>query len=249
MELFKHSLKRGIFYLPIVVVFFLFSTSGMIRVPLLMPYPNKGLVDGTEMATGILCIAFCSFILPDKYEIELALICGVRTEKLFFVKIFTVFIYTLAPMYLYLARYRYMGFDGDVISDVLPFHAPDGYKLYVALSIFITLFFFFALFSFFRVVTQNCYIPLILCLFVNTFYSDMNRDIRIGELPFSRAIADPFISTYLMGEIPEGCKAAESAMPHLWMCNRLLFLGLGILFAVLTFLLLRRERLHRGLGD
>ncbi|MBQ8523682.1 MAG: hypothetical protein IJ457_03580 [Clostridia bacterium] len=247
--MFKYSFKRGIFYLPIAVVFFLFTTSAMLDIPLMMPYPSKGFIENTEIASGILCVALCSFILPDKYEIELALICGVRTEKLYLSRVLAVFVYTAVPPYVMQLLYRFKEYDGELINGILPFNAPEGFRLYAALSLFVTLFFFFALFSFFRVVSRNCYIPLILSLCVNTYFTDMNEDIRMTKLPFSRAIADPFISSYLLGEVPEGCSAAQLSLPHLWMWNRIIFFSLGVVFVLLTYILLRRETLHRGYGD
>lgn len=249
MELLKYTFKRGLLYLPITLVLLFFTTGMIFEHPLLMPYPYQGFIERTEVAACLLCVPYCSFLLPEKFEIELSLVCGVRTDKLFFTKLIPAATFTVLPLAVFLARYSYTPYEGEIIPGVLPFSVPENYKLYALFSMFVTLFFFFALFSFLRVVSRNCYIPLILTLFANTYFTDVNEDIRKTSLSVSRALTDPFISDYLIGEVPEGCAAAEVLNANVWIHNRLLFLGLAVLLTVLTCVILRREKLHLGLGD
>jgi hypothetical protein len=128
---------------------------------------------------------------------------------------------------------------------IFPIVIPEGYRWYMLLSLAVTLLFFTALFLFFRVVTRNCYLPVGLGLFVFLFFKERSQDIQTAALGPERALFDPFISCYFLGNsVP-----ASLSLPHLWTLNRLLFLDLGLLLLVVSCLLLRREKLHEGFGE
>ena len=60
-----------------------------------------------------------------------------------------------------------------------------------------------------------------------------------------RTLMDPFISSYFIGDtIPN-----QLGIPYMWTINRLLFLVLSAVLLLATYLLLRRETLHRHIGE
>lgn len=218
---------------------------------LITPYVLVGFFDFVEMSLPTLMIAYCCFILPNKYEIELSLVCGTSAAKLFFSKALPIFVYTLLPSYAVLALFKFIPYEGERAR--IPIFIPENFKIYTAVSILVTVFFFFALFCFFRVLTRNCYIPIFLCMFVNVSFDNLSKQIQKGARPVTDSYYNPFMSNYILSdEIPNAYAAQVEGMEimkNAWTYNRIIFFALGVLLLLGTYLLLRREKLHRGFGD
>ncbi|MBO5981921.1 MAG: hypothetical protein J6Q24_05695 [Clostridia bacterium] len=75
--------------------------------PLIAALPDKGFIDYTELFVPFLLILPISFLLYDNFEIELGLVCGVKTAKLMLYKFFSILIYTLIPMGILVVFYKY----------------------------------------------------------------------------------------------------------------------------------------------
>ena len=246
------SFKRSLLFLPITLAFLLFSSYIWVPGWLITPYELVGFFDNVEMALPTLLIAFCCFILPNKYEIELSLVCGTSSAKLFFSKALPVFVYTMVPTFVILFLYRYTPYNGDY-KPRIPIYIPENFKLYAAVSLFVTVFFFFSMFVFFRVLMRNCYAPIFICLFANKYFYDMSKQIQKGATDIKQSIVNPFISNYILGdEVPNAYAAQVEGMEimrNAWTYNRILFFALGVVLLLATYLLLRREKLHKGFGD
>lgn len=248
-----HSLKKSLFYIPIAVIFLLFTSHVWVAGPLIVPHQMSGFMDSYERMIPILLVAFCSLILPDKYEIELALVCGVRMTRLFMSKAVPMILYTVIPANIILCFYKYIPYDYSQIKPVIPIYIPENFMLYVAVSLFVTMVFFLGLFLFFRVITRDCYIPLFICLFVFSLFKSFSYSIKNGTKSILNCIVDPFISTYILGdELPNAFASQIDGMEimrNAWTYNRIGFFVIGIIFLVLTYIFLLRERLHVGLGE
>lgn len=246
------SFKKSIWFFPICMAFLLFTSSTWYPGYLIVPHRLAGFFDFVEMAIPTILIAFCSFTLPSKYEIELSLVCGTSSAKLFFSKVIPVFLYTLIPAYIILGLYKFIPYEGD-IRPKIPIFIPERFRLYTAISIFVTVFFFFALFCFFRVLTRSCYVALFPSMFINVYFSDLSKQIQKGAEDIRKSLVNPFISNYILGdEIPNAYAAQVEGMEimkNAWTYNRILFFALGVLLLLGTYLLLRREKLHKGFGD
>ena len=213
---------------------------------LIMPYPRNGYLAYLELFLPMLLLVPLSMMLFDRYEIELALVCGVSTTKLMLQRVLALVSYAYGVLALFVLIFRYTPYVPDPTAKLIfPIVIPEGYRWYMLLSLAVTLLFFTALFLFFRVVTRNCYLPVGLGLFVFLFFKERSQDIQTAALGPERALFDPFISCYFLGSsVP-----ASLSLPHLWTLNRLLFLDLGLLLLVVSCLLLRREKLHEGFGE
>lgn len=246
------SFKRSLLFLPISLAFLLFSSYIWAPGWLITPYELVGFFDNVEMALPTVLIAFCCFILPNKYEIELSLVSGTSTAKLFFSKAIPIFVYTLLPTFAVLALFKIMYYQGEYRPRI-PIYIPDNYKLYAAVSLFVTVFFFFALFLFFRVLLRNCYAPIFLCLFANKYFYDLSKQIQKGAEDIRLSLVNPFISSYILGDTVPNAYAEQvegmEIMRNAWTYNRIGFFALGVLLLLGTYLLLRREKLHKGFGD
>ncbi len=216
--------------------------------PLMMPWPDVGFSGGMEINATMFAALICSSILRDNYEIELSLVCGVKTERLFFSKLVPVAVYTLIPMYVFLCSYELVGYSYSLIGNQLSFYAPEKYKLYLAVSMAVTMLFFFGLFSLVRVVSRSSSASILGCVFIYFTFYEQNKSIRQGKYELGRAIFDPFISTYIISDEP--VQVFDLGIcANIWSYNRLIFTALGILLTVLTYFLLKRERLHCGFAD
>ncbi len=246
------SFKKSLLFIPIALAFLTFSSYIWVPGWLITPFELAGFFDNVEMAIPTLLIAFCCFILPSKYEIELSLVCGTKTSKLFFLKALPIFIYTMIPTYIVLALFKYTPYEGEYRPRI-PIYIPDNYKLYVAVSLFVTVFFFFALFLFFRVLMRNCYAPIFLCMFANKYFYDLSKQIQKGTEDIRKSLVNPFISSYILGDTVPNAYAEKvegmEIMRNAWTYNRIGFFAIGVVLLVVTYLLLRREKLHKGFGD
>lgn len=248
----KRSFKRSFIFFPLTIAYMLFSTYIWLPLPLIVPPTSQGFFDNTECAIITLIIAACCFILPDKFEIELGLVNGMSTAKMFFCKALPLFIYITIPMYIFLYFYKYIPY-ADNGKPRIPIYVPENFKVYIAISFFVTLFFFFALFLFARVITRNCYIPIFICMFFNSTFYDLYKGIQDGSKSVLYNLVCPFISATMLGDtIPNAYAEQVEGMELLrnaWTYNRIGFFVIGVILLVVTYLLLRREKLHRGFGD
>lgn len=248
----SRSLKKSTWLMLICIGFLLFSSYIWYPGHLITPYQLVGFFDNVEMAVPTVLIAFCCFILPNKYEIELSLVCGTSTPKLFFSKAIPVFLYTLIPTYVIIALYKYIPYDGE-FKPKIPIFVPENFKAYAAVSLFVTVFFFFALFCFFRVILRNCYVPIFLCMFVNSYFYNLSKQIQKGITDIRQSLINPFVSSYLLGDAVPNAYAEQvegmEIMKNAWTYNRIGFFVLGVVLLFVTYLLLRREKLHKGFGD
>jgi len=246
------SLKKSIWFFPVSLVYLVFISNVWHPGYLIAPPRLVGFFDYVEMSVPMVLIALCSFTLPNQYEIELSLVCGTSAAKLFFSKAIPIFLYTLTPAYIILGLYSFIPYKGPY-KPVIPIHVPDNFKLYTAVSIFVTLFFFFALFCFFRVITRNCYIAIFPSMFFNVLFQDLTKRIQKGVEDIEKCFIDPFISDYILGNTVPNAYAEQmegmEIMRNAWTYNRIGFFVLGVVLLVATYLLLRREKLHKGFGD
>ncbi len=113
--------------------------------------------------------------------------------------------------------------------------------------------FILVLFCFIRVITRNCYAPLFICVFFDSFFSMTSKEIQKGTCDIKLCIVDPFISTYMLSDNVPDAMAEQftdlTALQNAWTYNRLLFFALGAVLLIGTYFLLRREKLHKGFGD
>lgn len=245
--LFLRSLWNSKYYLAISALLMVVVSRVWEASPLIAALPEKGFIDYTELFVPFLLILPISFLLYDNFEIELALTCGVKTVKLMLYKFFSVLIYTLIPMGLLVALYKYTEFLPNNQTKIrIPIVIPEDYKVYMAVSAFITILFFASLFLLVRVATKNCYAPVGLGILVYTIFNTLNTNIHSGYEDIRKCLFDPFLSNYFLGdEVPvNGYKVGP-----LWTYNRILFLGLALVMLVVTYILLRREKLHQGFND
>lgn len=251
--MFTRSLRRCWPLVPLAVAFLLFTTFVWLPQPLIVPADISGFVNNVEGTLPLLLLACFSFLLPDTYEIELGLTCGVSTAKLAFSKAMPLVLYTILSAWVFLLFYQYTPYTSTDFPIVIPIWVPENFKWYLFVSFAVTVLFFAALFLLIRVITRNCYVPIGVGMFffvvLYAFYKDvhsLSRDIRW-------CLIDPFISAYFVGnEVPNAYAAryADLAILHnAWTYNRLLFLGLALLLFGASYLLLRREKLHKTFRD
>ena len=248
----KRSFFRSLFFFPLTLAVLLFSTYIWYPSPLITPLKAVGFADMTEIVVAILLVAYCSLLLPNRYEIELSLTCGVKTAKLAFCRLLPVLVDTLAALYVILAFYRYTPYDGRERPHI-PIVIPEHMKAYLAVSLFVTTLFFTALYFFFRVLTRNCYIPVVICMFIEAVFGGLCKDIQAGNVALTRCRFDPFISVYMISDKLPNALAEQyadlSVLSHAWTYNRILFFVLALLLFGAAYLVLRREHLHQGFGE
>ena len=248
----KRTLKSYLPLLLIAVGYMLFSSNIWVPQPVLAPYPHHSLVDVTEMVAPAVLLLALSFMLHDRFEIELSLVCGVKTSRLAASKALPIFLYTLVATCLMILCHRHQPYSGN--SKIrIPLYVPDNYKVLMMISIFVSLLFFAALFLFLRVLLRNCYIPMVLDFGLWGGMCGISYGIRQGQYSLTKCWMDPFISAYFVGDTVPNQMAEKytdlTSLTNAWTYNRLMFFGLAILLLVATWLLLRREKLHQGFGD
>ena len=245
--LFLRSLWKNKYYLVLSTVLLIVVSRIREASPLIAALPDKGFIDCTELFVPFLLILPISFLLYDSFEIELALTCGVKTVKLMLYKFFSVLLYTLIPMGILVLFYKYTEyFPGNQVKIRIPIFIPENYKAYMAVSAFVSVVFFASLFLLLRVVTKNCYAPVGLGILVYTVFNTQNTNIHSGYEDIRKCLFDPFLSNYFLGDkvLTEYYRVGP-----LWTYNRLLFFGLAVGMLAITYVLLRRERLHQGFHD
>ena len=245
--LFWQSLWKNKYFLFISFIILIAISQVWNAQPLIAAYPHKGFTDYTELLVPFVFIIPISFLLHNNYEIELGLVCGVKTSRLMISKYISLFFYTLLSTILIIVLYKYSEFvPVNNINIPIPIYVPENYKLYMICSAIVTVSFFSALFLFLRVITNNCYAPVGVGLFIYTFFNQLNSNIHQGHDDIKKSILDPFISNYILGDkVP----LEYYKIGPIWTYNRLLFLGLAVLMFVGSYLLLRREKLHHGSND
>ena len=245
--LLLRSLWKNKYYLVLSTVLLTVVTSIWKASPLIAALPQKGFIDYTELFVPFLLILPISFLLYDNFEIELGLVCGVKTVKLLFCKFFSILLYTLIPIGLMIAFYRYEQFVPESQVQIrIPIHVPENFKIHMAFSSFVTVMFFASLFLLTRVVTKNCYAPVGLGILVYTIFNTLNTNIHSGYEDIRTCLYDPFLSNYFMGD---KVLTEYYQVGPLWTYNRLLFLALAVVMFAIAYILLRREKLHQGFND
>ena len=249
----KRFMKRYLFLIPFIVAFLLFSTNIWMPQPVLVPLPLLGFVDYTENVIPLVLLLLIAFMFQDRYEIELGLVCGVKTVKLAFAKVIPIVLYILGATWVIVFCHCYTPYDSEQYRVRIPICVVEEYKMYLLISSFVTILFFSALFFFLRVLVRNCYVPIGVGLSVWLAFDALNLSIRSGYTNLTKCFFDPFISTYFIGDTIPNAMAEKytdlTSLTNAWTYNRLMFLGLAILLLVATWLLLRREKLHEGFGD
>ncbi len=249
--MFIRSLRRSWPLLILMTILFLYFTQYVLTGPLIVPPKHIGYLDRTELVIAVLMLPVFSFLLPNKFEIELSLSCGTSTVKLFFTKAFVYLIYTVIPVLVFIWLYKYVPYKGSERPKIGIF-IPENYKLYMVVSVLVTMFFFFALFCFLRVLLRNCYAPILVGLAIYSLAYNTCKNIQNG-VDIERCLTDPFISVYIMGDtVPNNIATQHpelGVVANAWTYNRLIFVALGIVLLAVTYFMLRREKLHRGFGD
>ncbi|MBO5111409.1 MAG: hypothetical protein J6D21_11930 [Clostridia bacterium] len=249
----KRSFRNYLILIPITLGVLLFSSHVWNPQPVIVPHPLTGFVATTEAIAPVMLLFFLSFLLHDRYEIELSMVCGIKTTKLVVSRVLPIFLYILATTWTVILCHRYTPYASNQYRIRIPIYVPENYKVYLVVSAFVSLLFFASLFLFFRVLTRNCYIPLGLGLLVWGSMSGISSGIRAGVFSPTKCHIDPFISDYFIGDTIPNAMAEHytdlTSLTNAWTYNRLMFFGLAILLLVATWLLLRREKLHEGLGD
>ena len=249
----KKSLISHLFVIPATAAVILFATFLWTPNYLITPPQLSGFEYQIETVIPVLLIAFFSFILPNKFEIELGLINGYSTLKLTVIKAIPIFVYTILTSFAAIAIYRYEPYTSTEFKSIFPIFVPDSFRIFTFISVFVNIMFFSSVFFFFRVLTRNCFIPVIADLLVFSSLTSISEGIRKGYTDIRVSLIDPLITTYFVGNtIPDSYAEKYkdlSLMKNAWTVNRLIFLFLSLAFLSATIMLLRREKLHRGMGE
>lgn len=246
------SLRRSYPLLIAVTLLLAYFTHYYLTGPLIVPPKEFGFIDRTELRLAAIMIPIFAFLLPNKFEIELSLTCGTSTSKLFFTKAITSFIYTAIPAFVFVFLYRYVPYDGKNPAK-FALYVPEDYRVRMVISMAVTLLFFFSLMCFVRVLSRNCYIPVLAGLFIHYTAENFCKEIQRGALQPKNCIFDPFISAYIIGDtVPNNITEQYpqlGVIANSWTYNRLIFFAISVVLLIATYILLRREKLHRGFGD
>lgn len=250
--MFLRSMRRSWPLMIVVILFFVYFTHHFLEGPLIVPSNDLGFIDRTELRVAVIMIPIFAFLLPNKFEIELSLTCGMSTTKLFFSKALSALLYTAIPTFVFVLLYRYIQYEGKTQSR-FPLYVPENYRIYMVISMAVTLLFFFSLICFVRVLSRNCYAPVIVGLFVH-YTAEINcKNIQSGRRAVKECIIDPFISVYFIGDdVPNAIVENHPQLElinNAWTYNRLIFFGISVVLLIATYFMLRREKLHRGFGD
>ena len=244
--LFWRSLKKNAYFLVIALFLLAFSCTVWNPHHLIVALPEHGFIDSTEFFIPFVLLLPISFLLYDNFEIELGLVCGVKTTKLLFTKFIAILLFAITAAFAMVALFEYEPYVPQQSKIIIPIHIPENYKVYMFISAFVTSVFFASLFLFMRVATKNCYAPVGLGVLVYTVFNGFNYDIHSGYSDIRSCLFDPFLSNYFMGDT---VLTKYYRVGPLWTYNRLLFFGIAVALLVATFFLLRREKLHQGFND
>ncbi len=242
----SRCMRRSLYFLAICLPIFVVATRIWEPQCIILPAPMNGFASYIELFLPPLILIPLSLLLHDPFEIELGLVCGVRTSRLFVSKLLPFVIYGAVSVLAMILLVRDEPFvETEQLRALIPIVVPDNYKLLLAISVVVTLLFFASVVVFFRVLTRNCYAPVGMGLFVYLFFEAMNKDIRMLKTSLEYAIVDPFTSTYFIGN----GVARKEGLGKIWTHNRILFFFLSLVLFGASYLLLRREKLHENLGD
>lgn len=244
--LFWRSLKKNAYFLVIALFLLAFSCTVWNPHHLIVALPEHGFIDSSEFFIPFILLLPISFLLYDNFEIELGLVCGVKTTKLLFTKFIAILLFAITAAFCMVALFEYEPYVPQQSKIIIPIHIPENFKVYMFISAFVTTVFFASLFLFMRVAIKNCYAPVGLGVLVYTVFNGFNYDIHSGYTDIRKCLFDPFLSNYFMGDT---VLTEYYRVGPLWTYNRLLFFGLAVVMLVATFFLLRREKLHQGFND
>ncbi|MBQ6677927.1 MAG: hypothetical protein IJM71_07760 [Clostridia bacterium] len=249
----KKTFVSSLYVIPATAAVLFFATNIWIPWYLITPPRSFGFIDMTEFTLAALMMILFSFLIPNKYEIELGLVNGCGTLKLALSKAFPVFVYSASTAMVFVAIYRYAPFDVEGVKTFLPITVPDDFRLYVFISVLVTALFFASLFFFMRVLLRNCYLPIFVDLTFLALMIFNSGSIKKGARDLRTCLFDPFITTYFVGNsLPNDISAQVerySVIKNAWTYNRLIFLSFSLVLLAATLFLLRREKLHRGMGE
>ncbi len=246
------SLRRSYPLLIAVTLLLVYFVYNYLEGPLIVPPKELGFIDRSELRIAAIMIPIFAFLLPNKFEIELALTCGTKTTKLFWSNAIASFIYTAVPMFVFVFLYRYIPYAGKN-PWVYAIRVPENYRVLMVISMAVTLLFFFSVVCFARVLFRNCYVPMLVGLCVHLTAETNCKEIQRGQIAVKNCIFDPFISVYFMGDDVPNALAYQhpqlGVIANSWTYNRLIFFGISVVLLIATYIMLRREKLHRGFGD
>ena len=249
----KKSFISSLYVIPATLAVILFATHLWTPNYLITPPQLSGFESQIEGSVVILFIALYSFILPNRFEIELCLVNGYSTLKLALSKALPIFLYSTATALISVAFFKYKPFIDTQLKTLIPIYVPDNFRVYTFISIFVTVLFFSSFYFLVRVLTRNCYLPVIADLLVFTSLSSISEGIKKGITDIRVSLIDPFITTYFVGNTIPNNYAEKyrdlTIMKNAWTVNRIIFLALSFVFLMVTVFLLHREKLHRGLGE
>ena len=242
--LYRYNWRRLTWYLVAAVILLVMVTRVWEPQPLLTPEPWSSFLKNCERMLPLLLLIPISFLLHNDYEIELGLVCGVRNAKLMLAKFVPILCYTLLGLATVILLYRYIPFDELKLTnfkEAIELLVPSSYRLYMLVSGVVTLVFFAALFLFVRVVTRSIYLPVGIGMLLCAMFDNLNNNIGSGQADIRLSLVDPFISTYFLGNaVPQ-----QYALGDVWTYNRVLFFALAIVLLIASYLILRRDGLHR----
>lgn len=242
MLLFGYTLRRYAPAFPLVFAVSAVLCMLWLPYPAIVPYPSTNAVGALEMALPIMLCLPLSFLLHDKSVIELSLVHGVSTLRIFLAHLGAALTWSASGLLAVVLCLRFSPLNEQQIKSLaFPPLIPEGVRWYILLSTLITLLFFVSVVMLVRVAMRNCYVPIFVVLLMFTVFYDRSRDLRMGGPDgMGRALLDPYMSTYVIGDaVP-----LQYGYGHLWTANRALFLGLTLIFFLISILLLRRERMH-----
>ena len=248
MSLFLRALRRRSYLFPIILICMVYSARVFDPMYLIVPVSKVGFIDVSEIIVPLVLFVHMTFLLSNNYEIELAMTCGVSAARLTFTNHLANLLYTLIPCYIIVALYQYKEFfpaPDDRI--VIPIVIPENYKVYMLISVTVTVLFVTSLSVLLRVLMRNCFTPVVLSIFIHELIEHNNIQLHTGKADIRGARYDLYLSNYFLGDgVPESY--GIEGMEGLWTCNRLIFFGISLMMLFITYLLLRREKLHESYG-
>lgn len=250
----RKSFKSSLFIIPATVALILFSTYLWNPSYLIAPPPYTGFAFQLEAALVVLLIVFYSFIMTNKFEIELGLVNGYGTLRLALTKVFPILVYSVTVALAAVLVYQYKPFDAGLVSNIrIPIYVPNNYRIYLLLSVLVTVIFFSSLYFFIRVIMRNCFLPIIPDLLIVTLFMGLNEKVIKGIADIRMCLLDPFITAYFVGNtVPNEIVDKYPEMfllRNAWTVNRLIFVLISLVLLAATIFLLHREKLHKGVGE
>lgn len=245
MLLFTHFLKKYSPWLLLCAGVLLYATSVWKE----LPPPQLSFTRTVECAAAAFAVVPISLILYEPTEIELGLACGIRTARFAYTRFIPCLLYTLIPAVVISALYNYVPklSDPDYIG-IIPIYVPGNYRLLLALSTAVTVLFFASLTLFLRVVLRNCFVALSAGLISVIAMHSLSTSLSGGVFPLVLSYVNPFVTSYFVGD-GIGNLFPQIGLANVWTVNRVIFLVISVVLLAVTYLLLRRERLHEVGND